>query len=162
MPQLTRVFSGEVRKDWVDYNGHMGDYAYAIVFSDAITAYMDTIGCDAPYRRETGCTLYTMEMRIAYLRECKAGQRFHVLQQMLDADGKRFHSYMRMVDDASGEDAAVAEQLLMHMHRDPATSVPRARAFPDTMRAKVEADREEHRAIAVPAWIDAKIGIRRR
>src|SRR5690606_27872189 len=27
-----------VRPEWVDYNGHMGDFAYAIAFSQTVTA----------------------------------------------------------------------------------------------------------------------------
>ena len=63
-----RILSTHVSKAWVDYNGHMGDFAYGIVFSDAATAYMDRIGIDAAYRSATEATLYTLDSRIGFLR----------------------------------------------------------------------------------------------
>ena len=58
-----------VRPEWVDYNGHMGDFAYAIAFSQTVTAFMDAIGIDRAYRDATSATLYTLDMRIGYQRE---------------------------------------------------------------------------------------------
>ncbi len=58
------IYRTTVSPSWIDYNGHMGDYAYGIVFSDAATAYMDRIGVDTPYREANNATLYTLDSRI--------------------------------------------------------------------------------------------------
>ena len=50
MSETLPIYRTSVSPSWIDYNGHMGDYAYGIVFSDAATAYMDRIGIDAAYR----------------------------------------------------------------------------------------------------------------
>jgi acyl-CoA thioester hydrolase len=159
MTAQTLLLSGTVKTDWVDYNGHMGDYAYGIVFSDAVTAFMDVIGVDAPYRARTKCTIYTLEMRIAYLKECHSGQRFHVLQQIVDHDHKRYHGFLRMVDDVTGEDLAWCEQLLMHMQQ---SAPPKAVIYPPDVQAKLDAIAGPQRALPKPDWVGRVIGIRTR
>jgi acyl-CoA thioester hydrolase len=76
-----------VGPEWIDYNGHMADFAYSIAFSETVTAYMDAIGLDAASRAATGGTLYTLDMRTGYLRECHEGDALsltlHVLEQVL-------------------------------------------------------------------------------
>jgi acyl-CoA thioester hydrolase len=155
------VLSGTVLESWVDFNGHMADASYGIVLSDAITAFMDMICIDAEYRRKTNNTLYTMEMRILYLRECHKGQKFDVLMQVIDHDAKRFHTFVRIVDEESGEDVAWGEQLLLHTHQDP-VSGPRSCPFPPGIMDKLEAYRAAHRSLEVPPWIGSRIGIRRK
>jgi acyl-CoA thioester hydrolase len=161
LQHLHRVFQGKVKSEWVDYNGHMGDFAYAIVFSDAVTAFMDEIGVTEAYRTTKLCTIYTLDLRIAYLKECHEGQSFHVLQQLLDADHKRYHAYFRMVDDATGEDLAWSEQLLMHMKQQK-DGPPRSMPFPPSVREKVDARMAEQRGLARPEWVGSPIGIRRK
>jgi acyl-CoA thioesterase FadM len=57
---------------WIDYNGHLRDAYYGLIVSYSIDALMDRIGLDEAYRTRTGCTLYTLEMHIHYLREVKS------------------------------------------------------------------------------------------
>ncbi len=160
MTDLTglRILSTRVADAWVDYNGHMGDFAYGIVFSDAATAYMDRIGIDASYRAETGATLYTLDSRIGFLRECHGGEALHVDLLVLDADRKRLHLFMRMVD-ARGEELAVCEQVLMHVSR--ADGTPRSAPLPEAALAVLDADRAAHEAIARPAWLSRRVGLAR-
>ena len=158
---LIRVLSGTVQQEWIDYNGHMGDFAYGIVFSNALTAFEEMIGITDNYRRQTSCMIYTMEIRISYLRECRLGQSFHVLLQVLDADHKRIHTYLRMVEDESGQDLSWCEQLFTHTERDSkgtARSVP----FPSDLLETIEHYRTLHEKLESPYWIRNRIGIRRR
>jgi acyl-CoA thioester hydrolase len=155
------IFKGTVKKDWVDYNGHMADFAYGIVFSDAVTAFMDEIGVDEAYRKSTRCTVYTLDARITYLKECHEGQSFYVVHQVMDADTKRYHAFMRMVDDASGEDVAWSEQLLMHMQQADG-ALPKAKTFPEHVQSKVDHWRKAQRGNTIPEWVGSRIGIRRK
>jgi acyl-CoA thioester hydrolase len=161
MGEMTRVYSGSVHPDWIDYNGHMGDYAYAIIFSDALTSFMDMIGVDSAYRSHTACTIYTLEIRIAYLNECHLGQKFHVLQQLLDIDTKRFHAFLRMIDSETGQDLAICEQLLMHMQQSPGEP-PRAKDFPKNVAEKLALHRHKEAGLEVPEWVGSRVGIRRK
>ena len=69
------VYETDVAADWVDYNGHMNDAAYALVFSRAVDALMDRIGLDAAARKASRRTLYTLQMMLHYLQEAREGAR---------------------------------------------------------------------------------------
>lgn len=155
---LLRILSATVCESWVDYNGHMGDYAYGIVFSDAATAYMDQIGIDEAYRTETGATLYTLDTRIGFMRECHAGEALHVDILVLAADAKRLHLFMRLVNSA-GDELALCEQVLMHVSR--AEGVPRSASLRAPQLERLMADLEAHRDIERPAWLSRRIGLSR-
>ncbi|MBV8474674.1 MAG: thioesterase family protein, partial [Hyphomicrobiales bacterium] len=60
------VYESAVVAEWVDYNGHMNDAAYAVVFSRSVDALMDRIGLDAATRKASGHTLYTMQTMLHY------------------------------------------------------------------------------------------------
>ena len=51
------VYATTVAGDWIDYNGHMNDAAYALVFSRSVDALMDRIGLDAAARKRSGQSL---------------------------------------------------------------------------------------------------------
>jgi acyl-CoA thioesterase FadM len=46
MPALT-TYTTQVHPDWVDYNGHLRDAFYLLIFSYATDALMDTLGLDS-------------------------------------------------------------------------------------------------------------------
>lgn len=148
----------QVPKEWVDYNGHMGDFAYGIAFSDAVSAYMDRIGVDAAYRDSTGGTLYTLDFRIGFLRECHLGDPLEVELVLLAADQKRLHVLLRL-RGKEGRELALCEQVLMHVGR--ASGTPRAEAFPENVAAIVEEDRAAHAALPRPEWLERRIGLPR-
>ncbi|MFC7067752.1 thioesterase family protein [Brucella rhizosphaerae] len=158
MVEALFIYRTSVLPSWVDYNGHMGDYAYGIVFSDAATAYMDRIGIDAVYREKSGATLYTLDSRIGYMKECHAGELLRIELSHIDADRKRIHIFMRMLN-AGGERLALCEQLLMHVSR--ADGSPRASDMPDTVQQRVSADLKHSRFVEKPDWIDNRIGLRK-
>ena len=153
-----RILSATVSDAWVDYNGHMGDYAYGIVFSNAATAYMDRIGIDAAYRTETAATLYTLDSRIGFLRECHAGEALQVDILVIAADAKRLHLFMRLIN-AAGDELAVCEQVLMHVLR--AEGTPHSARLPGPSRERLMADLEAHRDIGRPVWLNRQIGLSR-
>ncbi|MDN5917469.1 MAG: thioesterase family protein [Pseudonocardia sp.] len=52
------VHHDTVRPEWIDYNGHLSEPYYVLVFGDATTALMDRVGMGPDYRTGTGCSLY--------------------------------------------------------------------------------------------------------
>ncbi|SOC46024.1 acyl-CoA thioester hydrolase [Rhizobium subbaraonis] len=155
---LLRILSATVCDTWVDYNGHMGDYAYGIVFSDAATAYMDRIGIDEAYRAETAATLYTLDSRIGFLKECHVGEVLHVDTLVLAADAKRLHLFMRLIN-AAGDELALCEQVLMHVSR--ADGKPRSASLPGPSLERLMADLKAHSTMERPAWLSQRIGLSR-
>lgn len=59
----------KVRDEWIDYNGHLSEPFYVMVFGFATTNLMDEVSLDEHYRVETDASLYTVEAHIHYLRE---------------------------------------------------------------------------------------------
>ncbi|ELT48168.1 hypothetical protein D584_15063 [Brucella intermedia M86] len=157
MSEALTIYSTSVSPNWIDYNGHMGDYAYGIVFSDAATAYMDRIGIDAVYRATNNATLYTLDSRIAYLRECHAGEILQVELALIDADHKRLHLFMRLYN-AEREMLALCEQLLMHVSRE--GKHPRAADLPIDVRDVVLADLQSSKSVEKAERIEWRIGLR--
>jgi acyl-CoA thioester hydrolase len=106
------VLEATVASDWVDYNGHMNDAAYALVFSRSVDALMDRVGLDAAQRRRTGRSLFTLQMMLHYFRGAKEGDAFAVSCRLLEHDDKRLRLWLDMTAPG-GEPLASSEQLLI-------------------------------------------------
>ncbi len=107
------LFEARVGGDWVDYNGHMNDAAYAIVFSRSVDALMDRVGLDAAARKKTGQTLFTLQMMLHYFKEAKEGDALAVTCHLLEHDHKRMRVWLDMTMAGGGETVAASEQLLI-------------------------------------------------
>src|SRR5204862_4878241 len=68
-----RLHRAEVRPEWVDYNGHMSESCYLLVFGDSADAFFRYIGIDEAYRA-SGHSLYTVEAHIHNRREASEGE----------------------------------------------------------------------------------------
>ncbi len=165
MAQPTITYEGTVQHDWVDYNGHMRDGYYVVVFSSAIDTLMDMLGMDEDYRERTAGTLYTLEIHCAYLMEVSEGEAITCDIQIIDCDTKRMHLFCRMLkgrmDNAqdTAEVLATEEIMLLHVNQN---AGPSAAPFPPEVDTKVQAMWAEHQALPRPEKTGASIGIRRK
>ena len=107
------LYETRVAADWLDYNGHMNDAAYAVVFSRSIDALMDRVGLDAAARKTTGQTLYTLQMMLHYFQETLEGAPLFVSCRLLDHDSKRMRVWLEMRGGFGGPVLAASEQLLL-------------------------------------------------
>ena len=132
------VFTYEttVVPDWIDYNGHMRDAYYGLIFSLAVDALQDEIGFDEDYRARTGCTIYLVEDHKYYLQEVKVGERVRVDTVILDSDEKRFHLHMQMMN--SSRTVAVGEFMELHVCQRP---TPHAVPMPERIAALLSSAR---------------------
>ncbi|MDR5873813.1 thioesterase family protein [Halomonas sp. CUBES01] len=149
------IYATQVAAEWVDYNGHMNDAAYARVFSLACEALINHIGLDEAGREHFGYTLYTLETHLCYRREAHQGQSLSVDLTLLDSDAKRLHVFFAM-RDAEGNLLATSEQMLMGMQ--PTTGRPSPLPSPVAHRVATlpQADKD-----AWPELAGRTIGIRR-
>ncbi|QNS02805.1 thioesterase family protein [Streptomyces xanthii] len=145
-----------VRPEWIDYNGHMSEAFYVLVFGHATDALMIETGLHSGYRESTGCSLYTVESHLRYLRDVPEGAHLAVRTRVLGAAGKkaRFTHEMYVVADADGEpeaDAApVATTELMAVHVD--QEAGRAVPLPDAVLARFAEFTEQ-----APEWAGRSI-----
>ena len=147
------LYDATVLKDWVDYNGHMNDAAYAIPFSRAIDALMDRVGLDDAGRKATNHTIYTLAMQVRYHHEVKEGAPLKVSWHIIEMDQKRIRLYEWLRHGEDGTLLATSEQLLASVDQ----SGPKIAPFPDAVLAKLQAICEDQKSLAVPD--DAGLGI---
>jgi len=129
------IFSTRVAPDWVDYNSHMNDAAYARVFSLSCDALMDRVGLDAASRQESGQTLYTLQMMLHYFKETKEGTALEVSCRVLEHDEKRLRIWLEMREQGEKAPIAASEQLLLSVSQ---TDGPRAAPWRAVTKAALE------------------------
>ncbi len=115
------VYATPILPEWIDYNGHLRDAYYGLIFSQSTDALMDRVGLDAAYRARTGCTLYTVEMHLHYLQEVKADDTAEVLLRVLGVDAKRIHVALELTRRGKPGVAAAAEVMLLHVRQHQGT-----------------------------------------
>jgi acyl-CoA thioester hydrolase len=108
-----QLHAATVVPEWVDYNNHLSEWAYLLIFGDNADALFRFIGIDEAYRT-SGKSLYTAETHLRHLREVKLGQRLTLTLTVLGHDDKRLHLLHEMVTDNAGC-VATAEQMLLHV-----------------------------------------------
>ena len=152
------VLETTVVSDWVDYNGHMNDAAYAIVFSRSVDALMDRVGLDAAARKRTGQTLFTLQMMLHYFKEAKEVDAFAVSCQLLEHDDKRMRVWLDMIAPG-GERLAASEQLLISVAQQDGGSRPVEWTF--ETKAALEALARAQSGLAHPPAAGAGVALKR-
>jgi len=143
---MSRIFRYRSAVDpaWIDYNGHMQDAYYGLVFSYAVDAMQDAVGLDAAYRQTTGSTIYLLEDHKFFLREVKLGAVLEVETRVIGLAPKRFQLWSEMFAD--GRRSAVSELMELHVTQVPE---PHGTPLPAEIYAQLEA------ALWPPAVISA-------
>ena len=149
------AYSTEVRPEWVDYNGHMGDASYGVVLSAANEEVLEVLGMSADYRAATGAALYTVEAHIRYLAECALGDTLRARTIVVDADARRLRLYTELVLE-DGRVAATGEVLYLHVNE--ASGVA---DMPPDRRASVEAALSAQAGVPRPSHLGAGIALTR-
>ncbi|HEY3721637.1 MAG TPA: thioesterase family protein [Roseiarcus sp.] len=152
------LYDTVVASDWVDYNGHMNDAAYALVFSRATDALMDRIGLDAAARKASGRTLYTLQVMLHYIQEASEGAPLFVACQLLEHDDKRMRIWLEMRAGRDGPAVAASEQLLLSIDKNEGAKAAPWRT--ETMAA-LDALAKAHRGLAVPKLAGSGVTMKR-
>jgi acyl-CoA thioester hydrolase len=141
---LLTLHRATVLPAWVDYNNHLNDGYYTVIFSDATTALMAYIGLGPAERQATNHTLFTLEMHTNYLLEVKGGVEVRVDTQLLAHDEKRLHIFHTMHRGNESEIVATNEQMLLSIDM----SGPKAAPFQPNVLANVEAIWQAHKDLS--------------
>jgi acyl-CoA thioester hydrolase len=149
------LYDTRVVPEWVDYNGHLSEAFYVLVFGFTTDALLDEIGMDAGHRERTGTSVYTLEAHVCYLAEVGEGEPLHVRTRILDVDHKRAHVLHVMLRGADGDLLATEELLLCHVDAAAGRSAP----WPDEVAARLGRLRDAHRALPVDERVGRSIGL---
>jgi acyl-CoA thioester hydrolase len=148
----------EVASDWVDYNGHMNDAAYALVFSRAGDRWMQAVALGPDERAATGYTLFTLQIMLHYWHEVKRGAKLRVTAQLLEYDDKRARLWMEMRSPLDGPAVAATEQLFLSVRQGEET---RAAPWRDASRAALAPMLAAHADLPTPPQAGRGISLRR-
>ena len=125
------VWREPVRPEWIDYNGHLSEAYYVLVFGHATDAVMDAVGIGPDYRESHDASLYTVEAHVRYLDEVSAGADLEVRSSVIGATGKLLWIWHELWVD--GRLRATEE--ILGVHVTGAASTP----FPDDVRGRIDA-----------------------
>ena len=154
------LYSAVVEPDWVDYNGHMTEWAFLTVFGWASDALFRYLGIDEAYRAG-GHSYYTVETHLSHLREASLGEPLRVTTQVLGSDAKRLHIFHTMYRGGAGrtgdggELLCTGEQMLVHVDIAAGRSTPLASG----PAAAVAAVTAAHASAPVPPQAGSRMGI---
>jgi acyl-CoA thioester hydrolase len=131
---LAPLHRAVVAEQWLDYNGHLNEAYYVLIFSHATDALIDLIGMNDAWRQANRMTVYTLETHVRYLREVGLGAEVMIDCRLLEVDCKRlrlFHSMRRTDGDTL---LATAEMMLVNID----ATGPRSAPWADQVRARLE------------------------
>jgi acyl-CoA thioester hydrolase len=151
-----RLHRTAVRAEWVDYNGHMSEWCYLLVFGDNADAFFRFIGIDEAYRAG-GYSLYTVETHMHHRREVSQGDPLALTMQLLDHDHKRVHIFHEMTQGETGVLLATAEQMLVHVEIEAGRSAP----LPAHLVEHLDAIQDAHAGLPMPDVLGKPMGINR-
>ncbi|MDN6124291.1 MAG: 3-hydroxyacyl-CoA dehydrogenase NAD-binding domain-containing protein [Brevibacterium sp.] len=148
-PELRELegYRTEVIEDWIDYNGHMSEAFYVLVFGFATDQVMDQIGLDKAHREANTVSLYTVESHIRYLDEVSLGAALGVTAKLVSAGEKKLHLAYEM---RVGDELVATEEIVgLHVDQEQGTAVP----FSDDVRERIDRIRRES-----PEWVGRALG----
>jgi acyl-CoA thioester hydrolase len=146
---------GVIPPEWVDYNGHLRDAFYLLIFSYAVDGLMDEIGLDARSRERTGLTLFTLEAHINYLHEVKLGAAVEARIQIMAMDRKRLQLYLTLHPEGEAQVMAASEQMLLQVNLEG----PKSAAFTPQTKAALERITAAQQDWPAPEYAGRKIAL---
>jgi carnitine 3-dehydrogenase len=139
---------------WIDYNGHMTESRYLFAGSETSDAFLRHIGADLSYVG-TGFSYSTAETHIMHLGEAKLGDALTGTVQVLGADEKRMHLFIRIL--RGDTPVATLEQMCLHVDMARGKTCPAPAAILDRLLPIAAA----HAALPRPAAAGRHVGQRR-
>ena len=144
----------QVLPGWIDYNGHMTESRYLFAGSEASDNFLRLIGADMDYVK-AGHSYYTAESHITHLDEAKLGDQLTGSVQVLHADEKRLHVFIRI--QRGDTVVATIEQMLLHVDMKAGKTCPAAAS----VLAKLMPIAAAHKDLSRPETAGRAIGAKR-
>ncbi len=130
-PDRVLVWHEAVQREWIDYNGHLSEAYYVLVFGHATDEMMSHLGLGPHYRATAQASLFTVEAHVRYLDQVPEGAGLEIRSSVIGAGAKKLHLWHEMW--VSGTLRATEEVLGVHVD----TVGGRATAFPESISAAI-------------------------
>lgn len=153
---LLRLHEGEVRPEWIDFNGHMNLAYYLLAFDQATDRFLHHIGLGEKYFREQNRSVFVLEAHVVYKRELRLGDRMRFTTRLLGHDAKRLQFIHHMYHAGDGFLAAANEIMAIHVDMDSRRSAP----MPDGALAALGDLQAAHDRLPLPPEAGRQIRMR--
>jgi YbgC/YbaW family acyl-CoA thioester hydrolase len=110
---LTAIRVGD-HPDWIDYNGHVTDAAYAAIAAEANEQALAAIGLSEAYRAQTGRALYTARLEIDFRAEIATDSELEVASTV-DSVGRTSVVMTTRILRADGDVSAETRHVYVHV-----------------------------------------------
>ncbi len=157
MSAALRTLESKVIEDWIDYNGHLNEAYYLVIFSKATDAFQTLNGMTPDTIKTDGNTLFTLETHLAYIKEIGLGADVYVTSQLLEHDTKRVRIFHNMYN-AQDELLATAETFLIgyNLQQEKVTN------FHQVFAESLEKLAAEHSQLPMPACAGKGIALKKK
>lgn len=129
------VLKSHVKPEWVDYNGHMSEAFYVLVFGYATDEFYELCGIGSKFRNENNVSVYTAQAHITYLREVKEGEVLNIDTELIAFDDKKIHLFHTMYN--KDYEYKIAEEEILALHVDTSDGA-KVVAFHDKIKSNLE------------------------
>ena len=147
-----------IEDGWIDYNGHLNEAYYLLIFSHATDELIDWMGMHAAFREAEQLSIYTLETHLCYLQEVPRAAGVVVTTRVLDLDDKKVHLFHEMHRQADGVLACTAEMVMASIDMRGPRTAPFPAMAAERLRALLDARRDE----PWPGRAGRSVGIRRK
>lgn len=115
---MYRPFRTAISSEWIDYNGHLNEGYFAVIFGLASDHVLLELGFDETYRSRERGTFYTVEAHIRFLNELKVGDPLRVDTRILGVDQRRVAVWHELYRDNDEILAGSQEAMFLHVDSD--------------------------------------------
>lgn len=147
-----------IEDGWVDYNGHLNQAYYGVIFDRAIDAALGPVGLGPDYIKTRNCSYMTVESHTCFIRELMQQDPVRVATRVLEIDDKRLHTFSELRHATEGWVAATVEYMFLHIDM----SVRRTSPWPADLRSSLEALKVAGTTLPWPERAGRRIGIVRK
>lgn len=145
-----------VRKEWIDYNGHLNVGYYHVAFDLASDQFFEFLGLTTEFRARHEGSTFALESHLNFLREVREGDPLRFEARLIDFDAKRIHFYMEMLHADEGFAAASYESLSSYVSMATRRTAP----IPTELVDHLAAVKAAHAALPRPWQLGHAISVR--
>ena len=143
---------------WVDYNGHLNQAYYGVLFDRALDHALHPLGLGPDYIRDRNLSFMTVECHTCFVRELFHTAKVRVASRIVDLDDKRLHMFCELHDAGEGWLSATAEFMFLHIDMGTRRTAP----WPADIRSKWDAMRAVTAILPPPERSGRRIAIPRK
>ena len=113
--QTPYLGESEVKKEWIDANGHMNVGHYLSAFDDGSCSMFDELGLGWDYTEGGQGTIFIMSSSLDFLRELLEGDKLKITTWLIGFDKRKVHIFQELFHAEKNVLAARAEFMFAHV-----------------------------------------------